>query len=47
MIHRVKQNDLMQFINHYLTTGDDISFKTYAITKNDPEFFKSLYGNND
>ena len=46
MIDLVELNDLMPLINQYLTTDDDIRFKTYAITKNDPELFKCLYGGN-
>ena len=46
MIDLVELNDLMPLINQYLTTDDDIRFKTYAITKNDSELFKCLYGDN-
>ena len=44
MIDLLELKDLMPLITEYLTTDDDIRFKTYATTKNDPEFFKILYG---
>ncbi len=47
MIDHVDQNDSMPLINKYLTTDDDIRFKTYAITTNDPELFKCLHNNLD
>ena len=39
MIDLLELKDLMSLITEYLTTDDDIRFKTYATTKNDPEFF--------
>ena len=45
MIDLTEFKDIMPLITEYLTTGDDIRFKTYAITKKDPELFKFLYGN--
>jgi hypothetical protein len=47
MIDRVEQNDSMPLINQYLTTDDNIRFKTYAITTKDPELFTCLHNNLD
>ena len=44
MIDLSELKDLMPLITEYLTTDDDIRFKTYASTQWDPEFFKILYG---
>ena len=44
MIDLSELKDLMPLITENLTTDDDIRFKTYATTKNDPELFKILYG---
>ncbi len=44
MIDLVELNDLIPSNNQYLTNDDDIRFKAYAITQNDPELFKCLYG---
>jgi hypothetical protein len=44
MINVSDLKDLMPLITEYLTTDDDIRFKTYATTQKDPEFFKILYG---
>ena len=45
MIDLVELNDFIPLINQYLTNDDDIRFKAYAITKNDTELFKCVYGN--
>ena len=39
MIDLTELKDLMPLITEYLTTDDDIRFKTYATRKKDPEFF--------
>ena len=44
MIDITELKDLIPLINEYLTTDDDIRFKKYVVTNNDPEFLKLLYG---
>jgi hypothetical protein len=44
MIDLVELYDLMQLINEYLITDEDIRFKEYIVPNNDTELFKCFYG---
>ncbi len=43
MIDLVELYDLMQLINQYLITADDIRFKEYVVSNNDTVLFQCSY----